>query len=90
MSKRIKIVNQGRDALHFELPVLEADGKPKRKPDGEIVRKPFVLGSTDDRKVEGAPQPELIVEEDEWARLCEQKAVAGMMEDGKIAAYPMA
>lgn len=81
--------NRGTDQITLELPVMEAGSgdTPKRDARGAPVFKEFLLGSQEDVGNPDAPQPELEVTPDEWARLKTQPAIAGMVREGKISVF---
>lgn len=90
-TSKLKIVNRGRDIITLELPIFEADGKTiARTANGRIKREQIVIGSVDDHLVVGCVQPEIEIERAKWNRLLEQKAVAGLVKDRKLAVYAAA
>lgn len=90
-SRQLKIVNRGRDVLTLELDILESDGKTvARTANGRIKREQIVIGSMDDHLVVGCAQPEVEIDSDKWDRLLQQKAVAGLVKERKLAVYAAA
>lgn len=83
---RVVVVNRGTDQITFELAVL--DGREaKRDAQGRPVMEEYLLGSTEDVGNPEAPQPELELDVETWARLKAQPAVVGLLREQKIAAY---
>ena len=87
MPEPIVLVNRGTDQITLEIPELEEGGLPKRDAKGSPIFREFLLGSQEDVGNAAAPQPEIEVSVEDWARLKAQPAVAGLVREQKIAAY---
>ena len=85
---RVVVVNRGTDQITFELPIMEG-GDPTRDAQGRPMMEEYLLGSTEDTGNPEAPQPELELDGETWARLKAQPAVAGLVREQKIAAYQL-
>ena len=84
---RVVVVNRGTDQITFELPIMDGRGDPKRDAQGRPMMEEYLLGSTEDVGNPEAPQPELELDAETWARLKAQPGVAGLVREQKIAAY---
>ena len=87
---KVRIVNRDQDRKFFEIQERDAEGRLRQDGHGRIVKKIIALGSTDDRGKEGCAQPEIDMDGAEWDEVCKVKAIRGLVDERKIAVYPLA